>query len=141
MIIKRKSEEKLQKKLEEEKDRLTEMMGFRLLPYASKTTVMNVLNSSEYKEPNGDSCIGYWEKVTGFKIDDSATYHCPACGKAMSKKEDNLVGAHVYKPSNPDEWFFTPLCSSCNTPNNTNVMEVTTPLVPVPAECYEKKDA
>lgn len=140
MIIKRKIEEKLQKHLEEEKDRLTEMMGYSLLPDVSKTTVMNVPNSSEYKEPNGDSCIGYWEKITGFKIDESATYHCPACGKEMSKKEDNIDGAHVYKPSNPDEWFFTPLCSSCNNPNNTNAIEVTTPLVPVPAECYEKKD-
>lgn len=140
MMIKRNLSERLQGQLEDEKEHLTKMMGYSLLPKAPKTTVMNVPESSKYKEPYGDSCIGYWEKVTGFEIDENSTYHCPACGEEMSKKNDNLDGAHVYKPSNPEEWFFTPLCSSCNTPENKNTMQVTTPLVPVPKECYELKE-
>ena len=141
MIIKRNSPaERLQKQLENEKERLVEMMGYSLFPEAQKTTVMNVPDSSKYKEPNGYSCIGYWEKETGFEIEDDAKYHCPACGAEMSKEKGNLAGAHVYKPSNPDEWFFTPLCGSCNSCENKNSMQVTTPLVPVPPECYELKE-
>ena len=140
MIIKRNKPDWLQEQLEEHKDRLTELSGYSLLPQAPKTTVLNVPDSSKYKEPSGTSCIGYWEEKTGFTIDDNATYYCPACGKEMSKKKDNLDGAHVYKPSNPDEWYFTPLCSSCNSPENKNSMQVTTPLVPVPDECYEENE-
>lgn len=140
MIVKRDPAARLQKQIDEEKERLTELMGYSLLPEDSKTTVMNVPESSKYKEPNGDTCIGYWEKETGFEIDENATYYCPACGGEMSKKKDNLDGAHVYKPSNPDEWFFTPLCSSCNSSENRELMQVKTPLVPVPPECYELKE-
>ncbi len=139
-MIKRNSPAKqLQKQLEDEKGSLTEMMGYSLLPEASKTTVMNVPESSKYKTPNGYSCIEYWEKQIGFKIKEEEIYHCPACGKEMSKSKENLEGAHVYKPSNPDDWFFTPLCNSCNKPGNKRTMQVKTPLVPVPPECYEEK--
>lgn len=139
-VIRDKQAERFQKKLVDKKERLVEMMGYSMLPHDNKNTVMNVPESFKYKKPNGDSCIGYWEKNIGFEIDDSAIYHCPACGREMSKSKDNLDGAHVYKISNPDEWFFTPLCSSCNNPENRNAMQVTTPLVPVPPECYELKE-
>lgn len=125
--------------LEDNKDRIVKIAGYSLLPNSSEVQVKNVLDSSKYKEPNGNSCIGYWEKITGFEIKEDAVYYCPACGKQMSKRKDNLDGAHVYKPSNPDKWYFTPLCSECNNSENEKLMTVTTPLVPVPPECYIEK--
>ena len=138
MILKRNAE-KLQKQLEEQKDSLVRISGYELLPKAEKVRVINVPDSSLYKEPNGDSCIGYWEKQTGHEIKNDSIYYCPACGKPMNKKDSTLDGAHVYKEGNPDEWFFTPLCSKCNNPKNQVPMDVDTTLVPVPQECYEKK--
>ena len=130
---------KLQKQLEEEMDRNARLAGYCLFPKGSKVVVQNVPNSSDYKTPNGDTCLGYWEKNTGFKIEKDAEFYCPACGNKMSKKYDNLDGAHVYKFGKQNEWYFVPLCSACNNPTNTTVMTIDTVLVPVPDECYEKK--
>jgi len=138
MILKRNSE-RLQKQLEEQKEDLVRAAGYALLPKAGKVKVINVPDSSLYKDPNGDTCIGYWEKQTGHEILHDSVYYCPACGKAMSKKNSTLDGAHVYKEGNPTEWFFIPLCSKCNNPKNQVPMDVDTTLVPVPQECYEKK--
>lgn len=140
IIVKKSLSEKLQEQLEEEKDRNVKLAGYSLLPEGSKTQVKNVPESSKYKEPSGKSCIEYWEEAVGFEIEDDAVFYCPACGKKMSKAKHNLDGAHVYKPSNPDEWYFTPLCSECNNPENEEIMTVSTPLVPVPPECYEEKE-
>ena len=109
------------------------------LPEGPTIQVKNVPESSKYKEPHNNSCIGYWEEVTGFEIEKDAEYLCPCCGKKMSKAKHNLDGAHVFNPSNPDKWYFTPLCSECNNPENEELMTVSTPLVPVPPECYEEK--
>ena len=138
MILKRNAG-RLQKQLEEQKDGLVRMAGYELLPKAEKVRVINVPDSSLYKEPNGDCCIGYWEKQTGYEIKNDSLYYCPACGKPMNKKDSTLDGAHVYKEGNPKEWFFTPLCSKCNNPENQVPMDVDTILVPIPQECYEKK--
>ena len=126
--------------LEKKRQELAKKAGYGLLPSASKTTVKNVPNSSEYKEPNGNSCIGYWEEKASFDIKKDTIYYCPACNKAMSKKDSTLDGAHVYKLDNPYEWYFVPLCSTCNNSNNTKPFDVDTKLVPVPEECYEKKE-
>lgn len=139
MILKRNAE-RLQKQLEEQKEYMARIAGYALLPKAEKVKVINVPDSSLYKDPNGDSCIGYWEKQTGHEIKNDSVYYCPACGKPMSKKSSTLDGAHVYKEGNPKEWFFTPLCSKCNNPENQEPMNVDTTLVPVPQECYEKKN-
>lgn len=106
---------------------------------APKVKVKNVPESSLFKDPYGYSCIGYWEKETECKIGENTVYCCPACGKAMSKKESTLDGAHVYMVGKEDEWNFVPLCSKCNNSENTEPMEVNAKLVPVPPECYEKK--
>ena len=127
------------KQIENEKIRLIEIASYNPSSKKSRTIVKNVPNSSEYKEPNGSSCIGYWEKATGIELKDDIIYSCPACGNSMSKKDSNLDGAHVYKPSDERKWFFVPLCSACNNPDNTDEMEVNVKLVPVPSECYEKK--
>ena len=110
------------------------------LPEAPKTKVKNVPESSKYKKPNGDSCIGYWEKQTKCEIKEDSTFYCPACGAKMSKKDSTLDGAHVFKPGVPDKWYFVPLCRSCNSPENDKEMEVDTIMVPVPPECYELKE-
>ena len=67
MILKRNAE-RLQKQLEAQKEDLVRVAGYALLPKAEKVKVVNVPDSSLYKEPNGDSCIGYWEKQTGHEI-------------------------------------------------------------------------
>lgn len=126
--------------LEENKERNAKLAGYSLLPEGPATQVMNVPESSKYKEPNNNSCIGYWEEVISFEIKEDDVFYCPCCGKRMSKSTHNLDGAHVYKPNNPDEWYFTPLCSECNNPENEEVMTISTPLVPVPPECYEEKE-
>ena len=132
--IKEKMEEKPKKKYF-----LKRKTGKVDLPKGTKTKVFNVPDSSKYKEPEGDTCIGYWEKATGFEIKEDTVYRCPACDQPMSKKDSTLDGAHVYKPSDANKWYFVPLCSKCNNPENTDEMEVDTVLVPVPSECYEKK--
>lgn len=131
--------EALMKQLEKEKDKNANLAGYGHLPEAQKETVYNVPDSSLYKEPNNNTCISYWEKITGYKIKDNLTYYCPACGGKMSKETSTLGGAHVYKKGKHNEWFFVPLCSTCNNPDNKQEMEVDTILVPVPLECYEKK--
>lgn len=130
---------KLQKQLEEEMDRNAHLAGYCLFPKGSKAVVKNVPNSSDYKTPNGDTCLEYWEKAVNFKIEENAYFHCPSCGEKISKKDSTLDGAHVYKIDNPTQWYFVPLCSACNNPTNTTVMTIDTVLVPVPDECYEKK--
>jgi len=131
--------ERLLTQLENEKERNVKLAGFCLLPEVSEETVKNVPDSSKYKDPCNNSCIGYWEEKAKYEIKDDAVYHCPACGSEMSKKISNLDGAHVYIIGNPDKWFFVPLCSKCNNPNNRKTMKVNTVLVPVPDECYEEK--
>ena len=113
---------------------------FLHLPQATKTKVKNVPESSKYKKPNGDSCIGYWEKQTKCEIKEDFIYYCPACGSKMSKKDSTIDGAHVFKPGIPKKWYFVPLCSACNSSENDKEMEVDTFLVPVPPECYELKE-
>lgn len=141
MIIIRKSlSERLQEQLEKEKEHNTKLAGYSLLPEGTPTQVKNVPESSKYKEPHNNSCMGFWEEVTGYEIKDDDVFYCPACNKKMSKSTKNLDGAHVYKPSSPNEWYFTPLCSECNNSVNDKLMTVSTPLVPVPPECYEEKD-
>ena len=129
----------LEEKLEEQTGRLTKLAGYGLLPQAPKTSVVNVPESSKYKTPNGNTCIGYWEEKTRCIIDAKLTYYCPSCGRKMSKQDSTLDGAHVYKPSSPHKWYFVPLCSTCNNPENNKPMTVETLLVPVPPECYEEK--
>lgn len=130
----------LQEFLEENRERNAKLAGYSLLPEGPTIQVKNVPESSKYKEPHNNSCIGYWEEVTGFEIMDDDVFYCPACSKKMSKSTQNLDGAHVFKPSNPDEWYFTPLCSECNNSENEEMMTVSTPLVPVPPACYEEKE-
>lgn len=137
--IKKSLSETLMEKLQKDKDRNAELAGYGILPVSSEEIVFNVPDSSLYKEPNNNTCIGYWEEQTGFELSDELPYFCPACNGKMSKKESNLDGAHVYKKGNPKQWFFMPLCSTCNKPQNTGEMKVRTTLVPVPQECYEKK--
>lgn len=139
IIRKKKHEEALLVQLIEEKEKNANLAGYGHLPKAPKEKVVNVPNSSDYKEPNNNTCIGYWEDISGCELRDNLTYYCPSCQKPMSKKDSTLDGAHVYKSSNNKEWYFVPLCSKCNNPENTDVMEVDTVLVPVPSECYEKK--
>ena len=129
----------LEEKLREQSGLLTKLAGYGLLPHATKTSVVNVPESSKYKSPNGNTCIGYWEVETRCKIDENLTYYCPSCGGKMSKRDSTLDGAHVYKPSSPQQWYFVPLCSTCNNPENNKQMTVDTLLVPVPPECYEEK--
>ena len=124
IIVKKSLPEKLQEQLENEKDRNVKLAGYSLLPKGPTTQVKNVPESSKYKEPSGKSCIEYWEEAIGFEIEDDAVFYCPACGKKMSKAKHNLDGAHVYKPSNPDEWYFTPLCSECNNPEWWRMLEI-----------------
>ena len=131
--------ESLTEQLIEEKDKNANLAGYGHLPKAPKEKVGNVPNSSDYKEPNNNTCIGYWEDISGCELKDNLTYYCPSCHKPMSKKDSTLDGAHVYKPSNAKKWYFVPLCSKCNNPENTKEMEVDIILVPVPSECYEKK--
>lgn len=119
---------------------VAELAGYGHLPSASMQVFLNVPESSKYKEPNNNSCIGYWEEKTGCKLKDNINYYCPACGEAMSKKNSTLHGAHVYKKGNPNAWFFVPLCGKCNNSGNKDEMSVNTTLVPVPAECYELKE-
>lgn len=130
--------EKFNEKLEQEKERLAEKSGYGHLPDAPETIVYNVPNSTLYKDPNGTTCIGYWERYAG-KLKWDLSYYCPSCGKSMSKKNLTLNGAHVYKPEDQNQWYFVPLCSKCNYPDNTGSMTVDTKLVPVPSECYELK--
>ena len=113
---------------------------FLHLPQAAKTKVKNVPDSSKYKKPNGDSCIGYWEKQAKCEIKEDSKYYCPACGAKMSKKDSTLDGAHVFKLGEPDKWYFVPLCCTCNNSENDKEMEVDTIMVPVPPECYELKE-
>lgn len=120
-------------------NRITRLMGYSLLPKGPEARVFNVPESDKYKTPNGDSCIGYWERNIGFQIEKNTIYHCPACSRKMSKGDSTLDGAHVYKQENPLEWYFVPLCTTCNKPENRNLMKIRIPLVPVPQECYEKK--
>lgn len=137
---KKKQEEALFEQLETETNRNTELAGYGLLPKAPQQVVLNVPDSSKYKDPNNNSCIGYWEEKTGCELEDKLDYYCPACGEAMNKKNSTLDGAHVYKKGNPNAWFFVPLCSKCNNSENKEEMTVSTILVPVPEECYELKD-
>lgn len=139
IIRKKKPEEALVDQLIEEKEKNANLAGYGYLPESPKEIVLNVPNSTDYKEPNNNTCIGYWEEISGCEIKENLTYYCPACGKPMSKKNSNLDGAHVYKPLDAKRWYFVPLCSKCNNPENTKEMEVDTILVPVPSECYEKK--
>ena len=141
-IVRRKkiAEDALIEQLAKEKDRNAELAGYGLLPRAKKETVKNVPESSLYKEPNGNTCIGYWEEKAAFAIKEDLPYHCPACGAKMIKKDSTLDGAHVYIPSDPKQWYFIPLCSKCNNSENNKDMVVGTTLIPVPDECYEKKD-
>lgn len=131
--------ESLTEQLIEEKDKNANLAGYGHLPKAPKEKVVNVPNSSDYKEPNNNTYIGYWEDISGCELKDNLTYYCPSCHKPMSKKDSTLDGAHVYKPSNAKKWYFVPLCSKCNNPENTKEMEVDIILVPVPSECNEKK--
>lgn len=126
-------------KLVEKKARNTNLAGYALLSNGPKMKVCNVPDSSLYKEPNDNTCIGYWEDKLGCEIIYNLTFYCPSCGQAMSKKDSTLDGAHVYKPSDANKWYFVPLCCKCNNPDNPDEMEVDTVLVPVPSECYEKK--
>lgn len=136
---KKKASEVLIEQLASEKERNAELAGYGLLPEAEEVMVKNVPDSSLYKDPDGNSCIGYWEEKTGFTIKENLPYHCPACGAKMSKKDSTLDGAHVYKTSNPGKWYFVPLCSKCNNPENTKEMKVRTTLIEIPEECCEKK--
>ncbi len=136
---KKTSVEKLIEQLEKEKNENAELAGYGLLPGATAEKVYNVPNSNLYKDPNGKSCIEYWEDKTGCEIKEDLNYYCPACGKAMSKKDNTLHGAHVYKQGNHKLWYFVPLCSTCNNPANSNAMQIDVVLVPVPNECYEEK--
>lgn len=126
--------------LEENKNRYAKLAGYSLLPEGPMTQVKNVPDSSKYKEPHNNSCIGYWEEAIGFEIKDDDIFCCPVCNKKMSKSMHNLDGAHVYKPFIPNKWYFTPLCSECNNSKNEEIMTISTPLIPVPPECYEEKD-
>lgn len=121
-------------------NRTAELAGYGHLPQASQQVVLNVPDSSKYKEPNNNSCIGYWEEEAGCELKYNLNYYCPACGEAMSKKNSTLHGAHVYRNGNANDWFFVPLCSKCNNPENKEEMAVSTTLVPVPDECYELKE-
>lgn len=117
---------------------LNRSQGHLSFPIVSSKIVKNVPGSSEYKEPNDNSCIGYWEQETGFVIDGRRSYVCPSCGKLF--RGCQYEGAHVTVAGLPASlWFFVPLCPECNHPTNTDWMNVDAPLVPVPVECYEKK--
>lgn len=112
--------------------------GHLSFPIACSSIVKNVPGSSEYKEPNDNTCIGYWEQETGFAIDGRTSYICPSCGKLY--RGSLYEGAHVTVSGLPDNmWFFVPLCPECNHPKNTDLMNVDAVLVPIPEECYEKK--
>lgn len=138
-IIKR-PEKALEEQLAKGRDRNAELAGYGLLPDAAKQVVLNVPESSKYKDPNDNTCIGYWAEKAGYKIKVDLPYFRPACGAKMSMRDSTLDGAHVYKKGNSKAWYFVPLCSTCNNPNNTDEMTVDTVLVPVPKECYEKKE-
>lgn len=112
--------------------------GHASFPIASSRIVKNVPGSSEYKDPDDNSCIGYWEQETGFVIDGRRLYVCPSCGKLY--KGCQYEGAHVTVEGLTEGlWYFVPLCPDCNHPTNNDLMNVDAPLVPVPEECYEKK--
>lgn len=102
--------------------------------------VLNVPESSKYKEPNNNSCIGYWEEKAECELNNNLKYYCPVCGEARRKTGKTLNGANVYKKGAPKACFFVPLCSECDKPENKEEMTVGTTLVPVPAECYELKE-
>ena len=121
-------------------ERNAELAGYALLPNATKQVVLNVPDSSLYKDPNNNTCIGYWAEKAGCEIREDLPYYCPVCGARMSMQDSTLDGAHVYKKGNSKVWYFVPLCSTCNNPSNTEEMTVKTVLVPVPKECYEKKE-
>lgn len=106
-------------------------------PITTSHVVTNVRGSSDYKKPNGCSCIEYWEQQSGFAIDGRKSYICPSCGRM--RRGHLYEGGHVTAAGRPqDEWYFVPLCPDCNHPTNTKSMSVDTVLVPVPPECYEK---
>ena len=112
--------------------------GHLSFPTSASRIVKNVPGSSDYKEPNDNSCIGYWEQATGFEIDGRKSYICPSCGKLF--RGCQYEGAHVTVAGLPESmWFFVPLCPECNHPTKIDLMNVDAELVPVPEECYEKK--
>lgn len=87
---KKKTSKVLIEQLASEKERNAELAGYGLLPEAEEVMVKNVPDSSLYKDPDGNSCIGYWEEKTGFTIKENLPYHCPAYGAKMSKKDSTL---------------------------------------------------
>ncbi len=119
--------------------KLSEIYGINELPKGSRVTIKNLPNSLNYKFPEGYTCfLKYWEDKSGTKIGNDKCY-CPNCGKEMSRKNDNIVGAHVYKVDEPNKWYVVPLCKDCNSSNNTDEMRISTKLVELPRECYNLK--
>lgn len=73
----------------------------------------------------GTSWEDYWRFITKKPL--------PACqNKNCTNETDNpeIVGAHVYKcasirgQEDKNRWYIVPLCKSCNSDENTNVMEL-----------------
>lgn len=120
-------------------DKFAKLSGYVYLPKGNCVTIKNLQNSSEYKFPEGYTCfLKYWEDKSGTKIGNDKCY-CPNCDKEMSRKNDNIVGAHVYKVDEPNKWYVVPLCKDCNSSNNTDEMRISTKLVELPRECYNLK--
>lgn len=73
--------------------------------------VKNLHNTSEHPKPAGYSALGkFWLDSTNH----TSLGICRCCGKKLA-----AVGGHVIKDDSLDRsWYITPLCSSCNSPNN-----------------------
>jgi hypothetical protein len=82
-------------------------------------------SSDSYDQNAKDSFLTYWEKQLEKKAD-----RCSHCRERLP--HDDLVGGHV-EVEKTRGYYITPLCRSCNHPDNTDWFEVAKiDLVPAP---------
>lgn len=92
--------------------------------------------TGHFKEPEGyDSWLDWWcnNAPEGLEATECQNHDCD--------ESDNLVGAHVYFDTFPDEIYVVPLCKSHNNYRNGDRMLIDDPkyLVKVPEELLAKE--
>ena len=98
--------------------------------------IKNVTGSSKVSAIPPYPCtswLNYWERNTGFSIQNGKLYNCPACGKSVYRND--FDGCHVKKAYNTfdNKWYIVPLCSSCNQSNTILNIDNNVPMVPTPS--------